>query len=128
MISKYREPDEYSETVADRREPGTAKKARIHDFSVNRWGHAQYLTEKFQDEKGNAEYSGLTISTPVVREGDFIEWRTAYGILCLLVEKTEFVADPADMTRVAKAVVVERRDEAGNTLWERNDVQAPGGP
>lgn len=89
---------------------------KTHDFTRSGWGHAQYMKRHPDDP---TRYRGLVISTPIVREGDFIEWETEYGRVRLLVERTRFVRDPDDMTDVTSAVIVTRLGKSGEVLWSR---------
>lgn len=97
---------------------------RIHNFDSQRWGHSQYLSLVSQDSNGAAQYRGMVISTPVVHEGDIIEWATEYGRARILVESTEYVRDPDDMTKVVSAWMFERLNHDGAVIWSKLDVLA----
>ena len=93
-----------------------------HDFRRTYWGHNFGMTLS-----PDGDYSGWTISTPVVKVGDTLVWETAYGEAVVKVTESYPRRDPMDMSAV-RGIVVERRvreeyiqkaKEAGETPpWE----------
>jgi hypothetical protein len=91
-----------------------------HDFRETFWGHNFGIT------CSGDEGRGWTISTPLVKVGDTLLWRTSYGECVAEVTESNPFGDPHDMSAV-RAKIVERRvseealaqiDEHGEPPWE----------
>jgi hypothetical protein len=74
----------------------------------------------------SGDYKGWTISTPIVRVGDTLVWKTAYGEAVVQVTESNPYYDPPDMSAV-RGIVIERRvseaalaqiEEYGPPPWE----------
>lgn len=93
-----------------------------HNFRYKAWGHNFDMTPTSEGDV----YSGWTISTPLVKEGDTLVWKTDYGEAVLQVTGSKPFGDPYDMSEV-RGKIVERRvseealaqiEEHGEPPWE----------
>lgn len=91
-----------------------------HDFRVTTWGHNISLA-RF---KGGT-LTAFTWSTPVVKMGDELIWKTNYGYAVGQVIECKNYLDPMDMSRVIVKIIERHLSDEVEAMVYSGEVEPP---